>query len=501
MLASEVSRGEGIVVFSLDDTTGLHISKRKRAAHRLLFVRKAARDPRLLSRGPGVAPGAPIMRIVLLAVTLLASVLLVACASSSAPVGFSPDAGAAADDGGAALDASVDARDSAPGNLTGDASGCQNKCSTDGHTVLDCSGYPVQTCPPDQVCGGGACLDACAAATANKSTIGCDYYSVDPDVIQEGQGACFAAYLANTSAKAVTIGVERAGQTFDATKIAVIPSGNGTTIKYTPLPGGVLPPGQVAIVFLAQSPNPIGSLGAVTCPVAPAITTTDASAHGTTYGSAFHITTSEPVVAYDIFPYGGGNAAMTSATLLVPTSAWDTNYIAVNAFPASQIAAQAGAMPSLDIVAMEDGTTVTINAPVAIQPGTGVAGGAPNTPQTYDLAKGQVLQFTQVDELTGSPIQSNKPIGVWGAASCLNIDPNTCCCDSAHQQIPPVKALGSEYVGVRYRNRSDTGPDEAPPWRLVGAVDGTALTWLPSAPAGAPTVLNEGQVAEFPAAG
>src|SRR5581483_6603438 len=64
---------------------------------------------------------------------------------------------------------------------------------------------------------------------------------------------------------------------------------------------------------------------------------------------------------------------------------------------------------------------------------------------------------------------------------------------------PPVKALGHEYVAVRYRNRTMT--DEQPPWRLVGAVDKTTLTYLPTPPAGAPLTLNNGQVAEFKSAG
>ena len=66
-----------------------------------------------------------------------------------------------------------------------------------------------------------------------------------------------------------------------------------------------------------------------------------------------------PVAPYDLFPYGGGQSAATSATLLLPTTVWDTNYIAVDAFRKSQIAAEA--QPSIDIVAAEDGTTVTIS--------------------------------------------------------------------------------------------------------------------------------------------
>jgi hypothetical protein len=111
---------------------------------------------------------------------------------------------------------------------------------------------------------------------------------------------------------------------------------------------------------------------------------------------------------------------------------------------------------------------------------------------------GDYVQFTQSTqaELIGSPILSNKPVGVWGGATCLNIDPNTCCCDSSHQQLFPVKTLGQEYVATRYRDRY-TGEAETTPWRIVGAVAGTTLTYNPAVPTGAPTTLNVGQVVTF----
>ena len=71
--------------------------------------------------------------------------------------------------------------------------------------------------------------------------------------------------------------------------------------------------------------------------------------------------------------------------------------------------------------------------------------------------------------------------------------------DSAEQMLPPVHALGSEYVAVRYRNRGTT--EESPPWRIVGVVDGTQLTYDPAPPAGAPTSIGAGQFAEFDAPG
>ena len=377
----------------------------------------------------------------------------------------------------------------------GDGGGCEKTCSTDLHSVLDCTGKVVVECPPTQGCGASGCVPACDAAKQNKSTIGCDYYSVPPDIIADGEGACFAAFVANTWGHPISVTVERAGQSYDPGQFARIPSGTGQSLTYAPLPGGQIPPGQVAILFLARYGSTLTS-----CPagVTPAYTSTLANVKGTGRGQAFHITTSAPAVVYDIFPYGGGQSAATSATLLLPTSVWDTNYVAVDAFRKSQLVAVA--QPSIDIVAAEDGTTVTISPTAAITGGPGVNPAGQGVPQAYTLGRGEILQFTQVASLIGSPIQSDKPIALWGAATCLSIDVMDAACDSAHQQVPPVKALGYEYVAVRYRERYP-GKDESVPWRLVGAVNGTTLTWEPAPPPGAPTSLSTSQVAEFWAPG
>lgn len=383
-----------------------------------------------------------------------------------------------------------------PGTSSGGGNpGCDNECSPDLHSVVDCNGKLVEECPADQGCGENGCVPACESAKVNKSTIGCDYYAVVPDAIGAAQGGCFATFIANTWGSPVQITVERAGVSYDVASFARIPSGSGQSLTYAPLPGGELPPNQVAILFLARFGFALND-----CPagITPAFTTQNAAVSGTGRGNAFHIETSRPVVTYDIYPYGGGSSAATSATLLLPTTAWGDNYISVNAFEKSVAVPEA--QPSLDIVAAENGTEVTINPIVPIVGGVGVSAAAQNTPTTYTLNKGEILQFTQDAELTGSPIQSNKPIGMWGTATCLSVGVTQTACDAAHQQIPPINALGSEYVAVRYRNRF-SGIEETPPWRFVGAVDGTTLTYEPAAPPGAPTSLNLGQVAKFNAAG
>jgi hypothetical protein len=344
--------------------------------------------------------------------------------------------------------------------------------------------------------GQSGTLDCKGLQDGTKSSAGCDYYAVVPDVVIGGNGACFAVFLANTYKEPIAIGVEYDNQALYTRDFAFIPSGTGASTTYKPLEGGFIPPGEVAILFLNRAAGGLPTPGLnLDCPagVTPAIKNADAATHGTGLGKAFHITTTAAVAAYDIYPYGGGQSALTSATLLLPSTSWDTNYIAVDAYGSGP-----GAGGVVQIVGQQDGTTVTISPANDIAAGNGVAAAKKGQPTTYTVNRGQVLQFTQDASLAGSAILSDKAIGLWGGKSGLAID--TCCNDSAHQQTPPVRALGSEYVGVRYRNRYD-GIEETPPWRIIGAVDGTTLTYEPAPPAGAPTTLALGQVTEFRSGG
>jgi hypothetical protein len=384
------------------------------------------------------------------------------------------------------------------GTSGGGAGGCDGlHCSADLHDVLDCGGNVVTHCADTEGCGaGGVCVgDPCAAATANGSTIGCEFHSVVPGPEIISRGSCFAALLANTWTTPITIQVDYGGQPLDVSSLARTPTGSGASLTYAPLAGGQLAPGQVAVLFLSQR-VPGGGLAFASCPagITPGITT-DPSITGTGLGKSFHITTSAPVVAYDMYPYGGAASYVASATLLIPTAAWGTNYVAADGF---QEDPGVGDPPFIQIVAAGDDTHVTISPTAAIVGGTGVAGTAKGQPATYTLGKGQVLQLMEDAELAGSPITSDKPVSVWGGASCMNIPVGVYACDSAHQQLLAVKAMGHEYAAVRYRDRTP-GANEAPPWTLVGAVDGTALTYDPAPPAGAPTTLLSGQMARFDA--
>jgi hypothetical protein len=424
------------------------------------------------------------MRFAFLAVAAFACAALAVSCGSSGNCNFGSNCDG--DDGGGG-DATVQdgqgANDGGPTfGDTGskDGGSCGVTCSGDLHNVVDCNNNVVTACPPDEGCAAGACVAACDAAKANKSSVGCDYYAVPATDYTQ---TCFAVYVANTWGSPVTLTASWGTQNFTSnlSKFAYLPSGSGKNLTYTAITNGQVPVDAVAILFMSGAG----------CPEAVA-TATDTSAAGTQVTSAFHITADRPVVLYDIFPYGGGSSAVASATLLLPTSAWDNNYITTAAWSETGFG-----NPWIAFVAQQDNTTISIVPTNAIVGGTGVAAAAKNTLATYTLNTGQLLRLQQPNDLTGSVVQSNYPIGSWGGHGCTNLEQPAC--DGMHQQIPPVKALGHEYVASRYRNRLSTY-DEAPPWRFVGAVDGTTLTYDPPQ-TGAPTTLSQGQMVEWDAKG
>jgi hypothetical protein len=410
------------------------------------------------------------------AVLTLTVLLIPACGSDKARGGFEDPPPGPIDEAGLGF-----------GKEGGEGGGgCAGACSGDLHSVVDCNGNTLSTCPPDKGCAAGACIAPCDAAAANKSSVGCDYL-VYPPPFFSGSTSCTGAFVANNWGTPVKLTITRGTQTFSADQFAYLPSGNGSAITYAPLTGGIIPPGQVALVLLNQE--------GPACPAGTKAATGPVAVADTGLGDAFRLQTDAPVVAYDIFPYGGGSTAVTSATLLIPTTAWGDNYVGTTAYPETI----GGAHPWLGIVASEDGTEVTVVAPVAIVGGAGVAGAAANLPTKYNLNKGQYVQLSQQADLTGTIIKANKPIGSWGGNKCANVPMGQVACDGMHQQIPPVRALGSSYVAARYRNRIE-GVEESPPWRIVGAVDGTQLTYDPPQ-AGAPATIDAGKLVMFNASG
>jgi hypothetical protein len=349
------------------------------------------------------------------------------------------------------------------------------------------------------------CVNPCLDTLGQDTSNGCEFYVAPIDISDQGNGACYAVYIVNQwgSGEPARIQVDRGGQILNVDQFARIPSGKGTTITYGPYKNANgLGKDQIAILFLSRDPNATGAPTdpkvLASCPngIAPAVAG-DPSVHGSGKGTAFHIKTNVPVVAYDIIPYGGGRSRIASASLLLPVNVWDSNYAVFNSYPHAQFASDG---PELQVYARENGTNVWIRPTSLLPGGNGVPAAPSNKTTQYTLNAGEYIQFVAPNEFSGSPIESDKPVAVVGGDTLYQVPVGRQRADGGHQMLFPVSALGSEYVGVRFRSRNLFVPEEVP-WRFVAIVDGTQLTYEPSTPAGAPTTLQAGDVAEFSAPG
>jgi len=386
------------------------------------------------------------------------------------------------------------------GNGSGFANG--TSCSSDLHDVLDDHGTVVGMCPPDQGCSAGKCVPACEAAAASQGSVGCDFVVATPSFYPTINPPCFAVFVANNWPLDAAVTISHGTQTFDATTFGRVPNGNNDATTWPAIAASGIASSDVGVLFLGDDPASMNFNNSLACPVAPAIRGTGGTAvwnGGDTdsgVGTAFHITTSVPVSAYDILPYGGAGSFLPSAELLLPTSAWGTNY--VTAGPAPTDGDGWG-----QVLAATDNTQVMIAPTSSLPAGTGVPAANAGSTTTYTLMAGQFIQWQPTGDMAGSVIQSSAPVAVTSGTTYLcasNASSSGGGCDSGHQLVPPVSALGYEYVAAPYATRRQDMKDETINYRIVGAADGTTLTFAPAVP-GAPMTLGRGQVAEFSASG
>ncbi len=421
---------------------------------------------------------------------VLASWLMLGCGTSSEGTNNNNNTGDATvgdvgDTGGFALDGDPD--------TTGKLG-----CSADLRSVVDATGKAVSTCPPDQGCFGGACVPACTAAGESRGNVGCDFRMATPLAYGTTLPPCFAVVLANTWPRPAKITVERGGTTYDVTKFGRIPINGKPATEWTAVPADGIPVDQVGVLFLSSDPASVFPENGVVmkCPITPAI---DASTmlEGSGKGIAFHITSDTPVSAYDILPYGGARSHFPSAELLFPTSAWGDNYVAIATPPGT--AAPAGPLWA-QVLATSGDTEIKVLPSVDLPMSSAFAAAPKGATATFTLQAGEYLQWqlaTGSNDVSGSIILANKPVAVMTGNRFFRLQPTPAPGgESTHQQILPVGALASEYVAAPYETRRKDLAAEEIPYRLVGAVDGTTLTFDPPI-SGAPSKLDRGEVADF----
>jgi hypothetical protein len=198
------------------------------------------------------------------------------------------------------------------------------------------------------------------------------------------------------------------------------------------------------------------------------------------------------------------------SSLLLPTTALTGNYW-VTGYPGESEGtgtSATGIMGSyFAITATADDTKVVVQLPASAEvlpsvagtgttatvPAVGAGGQLTLTLNTGDVAEIVGAQGDTVD-LSGSQVAANKPVQVIAGTPCTQVPESAPACDHLEQSVFPAETLGTQhFVTVPTDPQGFAGRHVV---RLYGAVDGTTLSFAPSVPAGCPTTLSAGQVAD-----
>ena len=247
------------------------------------------------------------------------------------------------------------------GNFSTGAGGGEETfgCSADLRYVVDGEGGVAKDCWPNQGCSAGECVDPCQAAADSKGNIGCEFVLSTPHFYVGIQPPCFTAFVANAWPRSAKLAVSRAGQSYDATQFGRIAQADPNVAGWATIPATGVPESKVGVLFLSHDPSSVNG-GPLTCPVAPALSQDGGSAvAGSGIGQAWKIVSDTPISLYDILPYGGAKSYLPSAEVVLPTTAWGTNYIAV-------LPKDSQGPPWGQLVAAENNTAIELLATTAL---------------------------------------------------------------------------------------------------------------------------------------
>lgn len=324
------------------------------------------------------------------------------------------------------------------------------KSTCDTQSEFFCQQLPGQAEP--------ACIGPCDRARQERSNFGCDFFAVD--LLNGAYSGLptdqFAIVVSNVSS------TRTAHVTVDST-------------------GGT-------VLFEADvAPLAVGKF----LPERRQRTTTNLEA------LAFHIQSDIPVVAYQFNPLNNVGVYSNDATLLVPVSSLDTEYLVMT---------RGTSLKDLPgyfvVVAVEDETEVSFipsSTSSGTQPSPGAAPVIPPVPAgvAYPLSrvmnKYDVLQvlaaidntnLAKPSDLTGTAITADKPIMVFGGSAGAEVPAGNKYADHLEEVMYPISAWGKTYAVAG-------APRGVEPSyvRFLAYKDGTAVTLTPDPATGTGTKL------------
>ncbi len=385
-------------------------------------------------------------------------------------------------------------------------------------TARDCSENGV-ACSPN-----GYCADDCGAAEANKSNIGCEYWAVP--LANLGQFTAdrydFRVVVANPDDQPASVRVFR---------------GAGTTVvaETTVSPGGL---DDIVLPWISGMSDGIG------------VDDTDSIA---TPNGAYRVVSDRPVTVAQFNPFEYDNGMVddysftNDASLLLPSHSFTGEYIASSFVPLSVTQVDPGLPPILPMTRearhwpgyvtvtgiTPEPTTVNValTAPIEAEPGGKFGASNAGTTVSFTLERGEVvhlvaaappecsssrpgysteslcpdtdpgcgavLEFCDESQydLTGSRVQANHPVEVFGGHTCAYVPYNAQACDHLENQMPPLQTWGTEYFTAPMGDPSS--PEVRNVVRVTAAFDGTDVTVEPSQDGIGSVTLGAGEWVEF----
>jgi hypothetical protein len=310
---------------------------------------------------------------------------------------------------------------------------------------------------------GGEVPTTCDDLDQTQTTVGCTFFAVDLDQAQIFEGQQFAVVVSNVQGAASAEVVVEARE-----------AGAWVTVA-----GPVNVPAMSLHTFELDNRVQVGS--------------------GVKAGGAYRITSSIPIIAYQFNPLVMGWWS-SDASLLYPLEAWDTLVDIVHWGAGS-------GRGYATIVAAEDGTVVTVRPTVNTTGAGGVPPGIAGGAFDVVLDEGDVAQVAVAAEnasLTGTRIESDRPIAVFTAHECAFVPADKYACDHLEEQMAGLRLWGKTFVAARVPPRIPESP-ETSLWQIYASEDDTTVTL--EVPAGAtgvpagPLQLDRGELVEFYTAG
>lgn len=365
----------------------------------------------------------------------------------------------------------------------------------EGDVVVSCdetgdAWAPVEDCQTaltGNVCKLGECVSLCDDNVKLSTNVGCDYWAVDLDQIDDEQydtdNAPYAVVVSN-------VNPDYPAQVIITDDQGALDPGLGQVFTQE------VPPGELRIFDLP--PRNVDK------------TVKDKL--------AWHITSTIPIIAYQFNPLENVEVFSNDASMLIPTNSLGKRHVVL-----TWRERRGGLRAFFTIVGVSDElTTVTVKPTAPTLAGAGVTSMLPGSEHSFTLEAFEVLNIESDAtnaELTGTVIESDQPVAVFVGTICSNIPdtttcqdgqclhqpgwscagpedcPVTCCCDHLEEQLPPLAAWGKSYLATKSFERGA----ELDLYRLVASEPDTTITLTPAVTQ--VPVLGAGEFFDFEAQG